>query len=338
VAEGILSDQIKKRTPLYDSLLGLGAIFGERFGWEMALSFGNIVEEQRRVRKQAGLIDLSYHGVIKVGGKEGTSFLHNLVTNDVKSLSRGQGVRAAFLTGHGKIRALGRILCLGEEYLIINDPQTHEKIWKYVFPFSYAGDFKVEDKTDSYRLISVQGAKSAQVMKEVCFEPVPNLIDHGWTETVIAGHSVIVVGARHTGDAGFDVIIPLDGLKDVWEFILLKGSFHLITPVGLDALDALRIEAGIPIWGIDIDESNMMLESGLTDAVSFTKGCYTGQEAVAMATYRGHVSKKISGIEIEGENIPQPGDKVTKDGKEIGHITSAIRSVSINKVIALALI
>ena len=133
---------------------------GQIFGWRMAEYFSSPVAEHFSVRSSVGLLDLSYCGAIRIGGKEGAQFLNGLVTNDVKTLRQGQGMRAAFLTGHGKVKAFCRIYGLGEEYLIINDPQTHEKIYKYVLPFSYAGDFKVEDVSDSYRAISVQGPSS----------------------------------------------------------------------------------------------------------------------------------------------------------------------------------
>src|SRR6185503_3731065 len=207
---------------------------------------------------------------------------------------------------------------------------------KYVFPFSYAGDFKVEDVSDQYRLLSVQGPKSLLVMKEVCFEPAHSLEENEWIENIIAGQHVLIARNSHTGETGFDVFIPASGLRDVWEFILMKGGFHSIAPFGLEALNTLRIEAGIPSYGVDVDESNMMLETGLADAVSFTKGCYTGQEAVAMATYRGHVSKKLSGLILTGSRIPVKGDLVTRDGKEIGWVTSATQSISLGSPIALA--
>ena len=324
------------RSPLYSAQEEMNARFVQAHGWEMAQSYADPRYESRQVREAVGLIDLSHHGAIKIGGKEAVQFLNGLVTNDVKRLDKGKGLRAAFLTGHGKVKALCRILGLGDEYLIINDPQTHEKIFKYVFPFSYAGDFKVEDVSDQYRLLSVQGPKSLLVMKEVCFEPAHSLEDNEWIENIIAGQHVLIARNSHTGEIGFDVFIPASGLRDVWEFILMKGSFHSIAPFGLEALNILRIEAGIPAYGVDIDESNMMLETGLSDAVSFTKGCYTGQEAVAMATYRGHVSKKLSGLVMLEDKIPSPGDTISKDGKEIGQITSALKSDILGEIIALA--
>lgn len=329
-------ETITRRAVLYESERELGATFSIFNGWEMADLFSEPVQEHLAVRSHGGLIDLSYFGSIRVYGGEAVQFLNGLVTNNVKTLEVGKGMRAAILTGHGKVKALCRIFNLGDTYLVINDPQTHEKVFKYLFPFSYAGDFKVEDVSEEYRTVSVQGPSSHLVMKEICFEPLPSLSEYDWFQTLIAGHRALVARASHTGEAGFDILVPASAIKDVWDFILLKGSFHSIAPFGLRALDSLRIEAGIPVYGRDVDETNMMLETGLEDAVSFIKGCYTGQEAVAMATYRGHISKKLSGLALSGEIVPHQGDVVKKDGKDIGLITSATRSPTLGSVIALA--
>lgn len=328
--------RITKRSPLEKSQMEMGATFCLSHGWEMAGRYSGELEEHLAVRTSAGLIDLSNCGSIAVWGSEAIPFLNGLVTNDVKALPEGKGMRAALLTGHGKVRALCRILNLGSKFLVLNDPQTHEKVFKYVSPFSYAGDFKVEDVSAQYQLLSVQGPKSHLVMKEICFEPVPTLAEHDWVQTLIAGHRVLVVRASHTGEPGYDVLAPASALKDVWDFILLKGRFHSLIPVGFQALDSLRIEAAVPVYDIDVDETNMLLETGLDDAVSFKKGCYTGQEAVAMATYRGHVSKKLSGLAIKGDVAPARGDILRKGEKEIGLVTSALRSPSLGSVIALA--
>jgi folate-binding protein YgfZ len=162
--------------------------------------------------------------------------------------------------------------------------------------------------------------------------------EHQWSDAVIAGHNTIVVKSSRTGDAGYDILAPVSAGIDVWDFILLKGGFHGLRPFGLEALDILRFEAGVPKYGIDVDESNMMLEIGLSDAVSFTKGCYTGQEAVAMATYRGHVSKKLSGLMFEGDTVPARGDKVLNQTRDVGTVTSALRSDGLGRVIAMAYI
>lgn len=325
-----------RRSSLHESHVGLGASFALVDGWEMVRFYNDAVVEHSAVRSTAGVIDLSHYGAIKIWGGESIQFLNGLVTNNVKALQAGEGMRAAFLTGHGKVRAFCRIVNLGQEYLVINEPRTHKSVFEYVFPFSYAGDFKAEDVSDDYRLLSVQGPKSPLVLKEVCFEPLPSLNEHCSFNTLIAGHRALVVQASRTGGIGFDLFVTGNALRDVWDFILLKGRFHSTIPFGLTALGSLRIEAGIPEYGVDVDETNMMLEVGLEDAVSFTKGCYTGQEAVAMATYRGHISKKLTGLVVTAQDIPQRGDVVSKDGKEIGHVTSALRSPTLGSIICLA--
>lgn len=337
--QGVKSEETAtKRSPLSEEQKKLGGRFGLVDGREVVLSYSTPGSEYRLVRDHVGVVDLSHCGIIKVSGSEAEKFLNGLVTNDVKSLSKGCGMRAGFLTGHGKVRALCRILGLGDSYLIINDPQTHDKVYQYVFPFSYAGDFKVEDVTTQYAMLSVQGPKSLLVLKEVCFEPVSSMDEHQWSDAIIGGHNTMVVKSSLTGDAGYDILAPIDAAVDVWDFILLKGGFHGIRPFGLEAFDLLRFEAGVPRYGIDVDESNMMLEIGLGDAVSFTKGCYTGQEAVAMATYRGHVSKKLSGLALEGDAVPARGDKVLSQTREVGTVTSAMRSDGLGRVIAMAYI
>lgn len=328
--------QVTRRSVLYESESNIGATFAIVNGWEMASVYSSPEREHLTVRSQVGLIDLSHRGAIKVHGGEAVQFLNGLVTNNVKTLEAGRGMRAAMLTGHGKVRALCRVLNLGDAFLVITDPQTHEKVFKYLFPFSYAGDFKVEDVSEECRTVSLQGPKAHLVMKEICFEPLPALSEYDWFQTLIAGHRALVTRASHTGEEGFDIHVPAASLKDVWDFVLLKGAFHSISPFGAGALESLRVEAGIPVYGQDVDETNMMLETGLEDTVSFTKGCYTGQEAVAMATYRGHVSKKLAGLDVSGKMVPRRGDVVKKDDKEIGFVTSAIQSPSLNSVIAMA--
>jgi folate-binding protein YgfZ len=325
-----------KSPVLIDRHRQAGAEFEDWYGWQMPSRYQPEEAEQDAVRKTVGLIDLSYHGVIRIGGSEGTKFLMGLVTSDVNGLTQGKGGPSAFLTGHGKVRGLCRILSLGSEYLVVNDPQTHDKIFKYVFPFSYAGDFHVADVSAEHRILSVQGPRALLVMKEVCFEPIPDLVEGDWFRTRIAGHQVLVASVSRTGEDGFDIFAPEDALTDIWDFLLLKGDFHQIKAVGQQALEALRIEAGKLVYGKDVDETNMMLETGLTEAVSFTKGCYTGQEAVAMAHYRGHPSKRLMGLLLDGATVPEPGARVLSGEKELGQVTSALNSRSVGQVIALA--
>ncbi len=324
-----------KRGPLYDAQIRNGAKFGEMAGCRTPLSFAGPLLEHKAVRESAGLFDRTYHGAIRISGTESAQFLNGLVSNDVKTLQPGRWLHAAFLTAHGKVKALCSIHNLGDALLLLNDPQTHDKVYSFVFPFSYAGDFKVEEASVQYRTISVEGPRSEAVIKEICFEPASDLGDDEWRNATIAGAPCLLRRYSRTGERGFLIMAAEAGVTDVWEFILMKGAFHGIAPIGLAAAEILRIEAGIPMYGSDIDETNMLLECGLPDYASFTKGCYVGQEAVAMATYRGHISKKLCGIIVESDSVPPNSAKLFAESKEVGRVTSSLASPSLGRTICL---
>ncbi|PYP85255.1 MAG: hypothetical protein DMF61_16910 [Blastocatellia bacterium AA13] len=324
-----------QRGPLHDVEAALGAKFEVLNGWAAPAVFSDPVAEHSRVRNAVGLIDKSERGMIRVSGGEATQFLNGLLTNDVKTLPQGRWLNGAFLTAHGKVRALCSIYNLGDSFLIVNDRSTHQKVWSLIFPFSYAGDFKVEDVSDQYAVLAIEGPHALPLIKELCFEPMSQMDDYEWRSTKIAGASCIISRASSTGETGFQVICDATGVSEVWEFSLMKGAFHEISPVGREASESLRVEAGIPIYGVDIDEANMLLECGLPDYVSFSKGCYVGQEAVAMATYRGHISKKLCGIFVDAEAPPPAGAKLFEGEKEVGHVTTSILSPTLNRVICL---
>ncbi|MBI3651351.1 MAG: aminomethyl transferase family protein [Acidobacteria bacterium] len=331
-------EELSKRTALFEVEKELGAEFADFFGWQMPLNFTDPNQEALQVRENVGICDLTFAGALRITGSEATAFLQGLVSNDVKALRQGKEMRAAFLTGHGKVRAFCIILGLENGYLIVNDPQTHEKVLQYVFPFSYAGDFQVEDVSEQFQLLTLQGKNSLLVLKEASFEPVPQLNEFDWVETLMAGTKVWVMKHSRTGEQGYDLLVQQSALADVWDFLLLKGKYHQLLPYGLMAQNILRLEAALPVYGIDIDESNMLLESGLENVVSMTKGCYTGQEAVAMATYRGHVSKKLSLLAFPENRSIKPGAKVFSKGKEVGTITSVAYSATFKKLLALSCI
>jgi folate-binding protein YgfZ len=144
------------------------------------------------------------------------------------------------------------------------------------------------------------------------------------------GPTMIVVRDR-TGQSGYDMIIPNDEAEAVWQGFLLKG----ITPVGQDALEILRLEAGYPRYGVDVDENTIILEAGYKDAISFTKGCYLGQEVVARATHIGRVNKNLVQFKAESDHAPSPKSKFQDNGKEAGYVTSAAFSPGLKAVVGL---
>ena len=289
----------------------------------------------------AGLIDLSSRGRITVGGLEAVQFLNGLITNDMKTLLEETWMPAAFPNVQGRLVASVRIMRLkdiagekgaGPNYLVDTEAASHQSVLKILQRFTLAGDFRVNDVTGEMAQFSVQGRKADEVIQSVLGDAVTNLSERGAAETSWGGTQVTVVHAMHTSAKGFDLIVRRADASRLRQALVDAGA----TPVGESVYEVLRIEAAVPRYGLDMDESNVVTETNLDDAVSYTKGCYIGQEIIARIKYRGHVAKKLTGL-IFAEKVEATSGDVIKspDDKDIGRITSATYSPQLKRTIAL---
>ena len=189
--------------------------------------------------------------------------------------------------------------------------------------------------TNELAHISVQGKGAAQAIRETLGEEAVRVERWRVAELKWRDHTLHLTRATHTAEEGFDLFVGADDASSLWDALVDSGA----KPVGFDALDILRIEAGIPRYGVDVDETNVVLEAVWDDAVSFTKGCYIGQEIIARIHWRGHVAKRLAGLSFDEAGEARSGDKVrATDDKEIGRITSVTFSPRLNRHIALAII
>jgi len=325
----------------------LGASLAERDGWYVPTSYSDVAQEYGAVREGgAGLIDLSPRGRFLVSGSESVQFLNGLITNDMNTLEVGSWMPAAFPNVQGRLVASVRVIRLHDEltgkdacptFLIDTEAATHERVLKTIERFTLAGDFRVNHITSQTAMLSVQGKKAlsvvASVLGEAAATSTPNAVRQSSWQLEGAPAEVTIVHASHTGEGGFDLMVNNDQATSLWNALQQAGG----EPVGYDALEILRIEAGIPRYGIDMDDTNVVTETNLDDAISYTKGCYIGQEIIARIKYRGHVAKKLSGLLFDGTVQVDPGAIINSvDGKEIGRITSATYSPKLNRTIALA--
>jgi folate-binding protein YgfZ len=308
----------------------LGARLIEHDGWSVPASYGNSTQEYDYVREQgAGLIDLSPRGRIRVSGSEAVMFLNGLITNDMKTLAENSWMPAVFPTVQGRLIAAVRVARLGDSYLLETEAATHEKVLKTIERFTFAGDFRVTDETGNTVQLSLQGKEAASIAAQVLSLTVP---EHGVSETDWQQTHVIALHSDHTGAGGLDIITDTAHAPAIWDSLITAGA----RPVGYDALDTLRIEAGIARYGRDMDDSNVVIETNLDDAVSFTKGCYIGQEIIIRIKHRGHVAKKLTGLLIQTKSPIADGTVITSmDGKDIGRVTSSSYSPRLDSVIAL---
>jgi folate-binding protein YgfZ len=246
----------------------------------------------------AGLIDLSSRGRIRVSGSEAAMFLNGLITNDVKSLAENRWMPAAFPTVQGRLIGAVRVVRGKDSFLIDTDAESHEAVLKTISRFTLAGDFHVSDVTAETILLSIQGKRAAEVVEKVFETSVSELPRNGATEL-----PVTIIRATHTAEDGFDVVIDSAQAVQVREALVNAGA----QPVGDDTFEVLRIEAGIARYGRDMDETNIVTETNLDDAVSYTKGCYVGQEIIVRIKHRGHVAKKLTGLRFQTDRPIEAG-------------------------------
>ena len=267
----------------------------------------------------AGLIDLSAaRGRIRVSGSEATMFLNGLITNDVKNLAQNRWISAVFPTVQGRLIGAVRVIRGSElAFLIDTEAATHEAVLKTVSRFVLAGDFKVSDVTSETALLTVQGKKAAEVVEKVT--GVSDLPAKGVAEV----DGMTIIRATHTGEDGFDLVVDASRAAEIRQALEAAGA----RPISDETFEILRVEAGIARFGRDMDESSVVPETNLDDAVSYTKGCYVGQEIIVRIKHRGHPAKKLTRLRFETDRQIDAGTVIkSTDGQEIGRVTSAVIS------------
>lgn len=285
----------------------------------------------------AGLIDLSARGLIELSGTEVVTFLNGLVTNDVKALADGAWMTAVFPNVQGRLIAAVRILRDGDSFFVDTDANTHLRVLQNLQRFTLAGDFHVRDRAEETTLISVQGAGAARCVEAVLGGAAAHVERGRVIKLAEAGPQSLIIRATHTAEDGFDLFVSTAEAQAIWEQLTNAGARR----VGQEALEVLRVEAGLSRYGTDVDETTVVLEAGLDDAVSYTKGCYLGQEIIARIHWRGHVARRLAGVIVEdgGATVAASGARVrSTEGRELARVTSSIFSPRLERTIALGLV
>ena len=325
-----------KRSPLFETQRDSGASFVECRGWEVPDGFTSLEEEYAALRHEAGLLDLSVQGVVELRGRDRSRFLHGMVTNDIQSLSPGQGCYALMLTPKGRILTDMRVLCLEDSLMLVIDSDLIEKDLSLLRKYIIADQVEVIDRSADLAMLSLQGPKAAEAIARLC--PQPSLPEAPFQHRLIQLGTLPARCARmrRTASGGYDLMVSGALSVDLWNLLLQAGKPSGLRPVGLEAWKVHRLEAGIAWYGTDMDEARIPLETGLEEAISYSKGCYIGQEVVARSTYRGQVNRKLMGLLLSSGEPAQGGDKIIRNGQEVGWVTSSTYSPRLRRAIALA--
>ena len=317
----------------------LGAHFGEVSGAEAVLHYSDAAAECALLRTGAGVFDLSFRGRLCIVGADRARFLHGQVTNDVKALQPGTGCYAALTNNKGKLQADLNLHCLTDELLLDFEPGLTAKITERLEKFIVADDAQVVDVAPHYGLLSVQAPKAAEVVAAIgVFTALPEREFQSVKVSDATLGDLYLVNLPRVDTTGFDVFVPTAAMGAVADKLIAAAKLSGGGACGWDALETARIEAGIPRYGADMDESNLPQEAGIeARAVSFNKGCYIGQEVINRIRSMGQVTRNLRRLHLPGDlpELPRHGDKLLHGGKEVGHITSAVKSPAQNCNVAL---
>jgi len=319
------------RTPLHEAHARLGARFGEADGFLVPLHYGDPGSEHEAVRERVGLVDRSERGKIEATGRDRVAFLHGMLSNDVKALAPGQGGQAAFLDAHGKVVSLLSVHCLADRLVLEMDRRLIEPTLAALDRFLISERVEFEDASGSQGILTLAGPAARAAVEKILDQPVPELPLLHHALLTVDGLDVRVVRTEESGEEGYDLWTGPEGLPRLWERALAAGA----QPIGREAWNVLRVEAGVVWHGVDVDASTLVMEAPLEHAYSLGKGCYIGQEVIARVAYRGHVNRKIVGFVFPDARIPAPGAAVLVDGKEVGRITSPVVSPALRHGLAL---
>lgn len=320
--------------PLLAEHVAAGARLVEAAGRRMPADFGDLHAEYEALRTGAGLLDLSAHGRLRIVGSDRASFLHNMVTNDVRALRPGEGCHAAKLDVHGKMEAGLHVLCLEDALLCDVDADLIVRVRQSLDRHRIMEDVQIEDCTADWALVSVQGPHAAAVLAAAGAGVGELRADLQHAVGAIGGVESRVVRSDRSGSGGYDVWVPAPHTLTVWRTL---RDTRAARPAGLEALDVRRIEAGIPWSGREITGEYFPMETGLESGwISYTKGCYLGQETISRLHHMGHVNRYLRGMLLGDVDPPPAGSDLWKGDDRVGKVTSAARSLKLQQTIALA--
>jgi aminomethyltransferase len=326
------------RTPLYDEHKALGARLVDFAGWEMPVQYGGpkggIKAEHQAVREGVGLFDVSHMGEVVFRGPDAEKAVQRLVTRDVGRLAEGQAGYAAVCYEDGG--TVDDVLVYKREgdFLVVVNAANREKDLDHFRENAGDLDVEVSDESDDWALLALQGPKAVDLLQNLTDTDLLSLKYYRFVEDEVSGARAIISRTGYTGEDGFELYLSPDDAPRLWRELVEAGA----TPTGLGARDTLRLEAGMCLYGNELDAETTPLEAGIGFAVHLDKEQeFIGQEALRGEKEEG-LRKKLVGFELEGRGIARHDHPVRADGEAVGRVTSGTLSPTLNKAIGLALI
>ncbi len=290
--------------------------------------------EYRAARDGVGIVDRSDAGVVEVTGRDRAKFLHALLSNDIAALQPGQGCAATLLDVHGRVQVMLVVWALDDRLLVLTPPGMGGSTVEALDHYLFAEKVGLEDVTGQRALLLLVGPAAEQTVKRLTGAAPP---EAAWSHVAGSLDGVDVRVVRGGGELDPHevwLLLPSADRGRAWKAAVDAGA----RPLGGAALESLRIEAGTPRYGVDVDSTVLLPEMPSAGLMSHTKGCYPGQEVVVRIRDRGHVNRHLRGLLLDGDTVPSHGADVVADGAVVGRVTSATRSLGLGRPIALAFV
>lgn len=313
-----------------------GAAMGEWFGCELPSHFGDWVGEYKLLREGVALLDKGYRAYIEFTGPDRFRYLNAILTNNIRDLRENHGVVSLFLSPQGHIQAEIETYNLGDALFCVSFARVREALVAGLDRYIIMDDVTLTDRTDEFTTLALEGPKSGLAAEELTGIDVADLAELETRAVTVSGIACRLVKRTPGEHASAEFVVARGRAEELWHELLRAVRHHNGGAAGYTALNALRLEQGVPWFSYDFGGKQIPHEAGLHEShISYTKGCYTGQEIVERVRSRGQVNRARVLLKVEGCDVPEAGTPLLADGKEVGQITRAGFSPKLGSAIAM---
>ncbi|HXY00537.1 MAG TPA: glycine cleavage T C-terminal barrel domain-containing protein [Candidatus Limnocylindrales bacterium] len=323
-------------TALAEMHRGSGAEMGVWFGCALPDSFGDWEGEYRALRESVGLIDKNYRAYLKFTGPDRVRYLNAILTNDIKSLKENHATISLFLNPQGHIQAEIETHALADKLFCVSYAMIRERLIPAMDKYIIMDDVTLTDLTDDVATLALEGPKAAEAIAELTGVELAGMEELESREISVGGMECRVVQRSAGKEASGEFLLHRKDVRELWRILLNAARSRGGGPAGYKALNAVRLEQGVPWFGYDFGEKQIPHEAGLQDShISYTKGCYTGQEIVERVRSRGQVNRMRVSLRFEGSRVVAANTALVSEGKEVGYVTRTGFSPGVNAVIGM---
>ena len=332
-----------KRTCLYDKHVALGALISPFGGFDMPIQYSDIKDEHEAVRSACGVFDVSHMGEVTVKGPDAEAYVNHIFTNDVRGMETGKILYGMMCYENGGTVDDLLVYKMGEnDFFIVINAANIDKDWAWMTQHAKGYDIDMQNRSDFYGQLAVQGPDSEKVVEEVLglkcaeltFYTVKTICLKGDCSCSDEACTVIVSRTGYTGEDGFEIYGTHEYIRECWDKLIASGRCK---PCGLGCRDTLRFEVGLPLYGDELSADNSPVMAGLSIFCKLDKPEFIGREALVDQKENG-VERRLVGIELEGKAIPRHGYTVLKDGEPVGEVTTGYHTISTDKSVCMALV